>query len=382
MTNLRREWTERSSRPGLMEAFGLRAPIKGTLQGILQDYPGGQLLSEALQNAEDSSARSLTLTLDLREHDVKENMLSGASFVIADDGNGFSDGSWKSIQNLYESNKCDSPSDIGRYGMGSRSFFHYADVLLVYSNGKYVGLDPLGTIKSCGRSADGWLCNMQACTAADVAPLVHEAQQLLLPFQIGDDRGAIFRLPLRRAEHVHDGLGPDISAERAQTLLDDWAATLSQGHLLLFLSTIQEVTLWRWDPGSSEPTLVARVTKEYIEGGPCPRLPQALPPTAYANFDRLSLYLNGLDDDERHQLSKRQSAVVATVSLVGGIKNRVQRWLIVQRFDAVNCQLRQLVQSCRAIPTVGIAVRPTQDSNLYMARPWVYDQSLFAGVVL
>ena len=48
-----------------------------------------------------------------------------------------------------------SPSEIGRYGMGSRSYFHYADVIAVISRGKYVGLDPLMTVQSLGRGSEG-----------------------------------------------------------------------------------------------------------------------------------------------------------------------------------------------------------------------------------
>ena len=51
-----------------MEAFGLRAPIIENLQSILQDYPGGQLLAEALQNSEDARAATFALILDHRQH--------------------------------------------------------------------------------------------------------------------------------------------------------------------------------------------------------------------------------------------------------------------------------------------------------------------------
>lgn len=69
-----------------MESFELKAPIRDQLKAILADYPGGQLISEALQNAEDSAARSFELTLDLRRHDVDETRLAGPAFVLSDDG--------------------------------------------------------------------------------------------------------------------------------------------------------------------------------------------------------------------------------------------------------------------------------------------------------
>ena len=41
-----------------MEIFELQAPIKSQILAILEDYPGGQILEEGLQNAEDSKASS------------------------------------------------------------------------------------------------------------------------------------------------------------------------------------------------------------------------------------------------------------------------------------------------------------------------------------
>ena len=54
----------------------LTAPIKATLRSILEDYPGGQLLSEALQNAEDSGSTSFALMLDERQHSGVDKRLS------------------------------------------------------------------------------------------------------------------------------------------------------------------------------------------------------------------------------------------------------------------------------------------------------------------
>ena len=143
--------------PTMPRSFGLTAPIKQQLEAILRDYPGGQLLSEALQNAEDSGASTFVLTLDLRAHDaVKERSLdqrlSRPAFVLADDGRGFGDREWSSLQKLHASEKSDSPREIGRFGMGSRSYFHYADTILVVSNGEYCGLDPLHTVTSVSDS--------------------------------------------------------------------------------------------------------------------------------------------------------------------------------------------------------------------------------------
>ena len=81
----------------------LKAPIKATLRSILEDYPGGQLLSEALQNAEDSGSRSFVLILDKRQHgEAVDRRLAGPDFVLFDDGCGLGEDELESIQFLQD----------------------------------------------------------------------------------------------------------------------------------------------------------------------------------------------------------------------------------------------------------------------------------------
>ena len=75
------------------------------MQAILQDYPGGQLLDEALQNAEDSGSSEFALMLDLRQHKKVDDQLSGPAFVLFDNGSGLGDREWRSLQNLHRSEK-------------------------------------------------------------------------------------------------------------------------------------------------------------------------------------------------------------------------------------------------------------------------------------
>ncbi len=88
-----------------MDEWGLECPIKEQLQAILQDYPGGQLLAEALQNSEDSGARSFALVLDERDHNNLHTRLGGPAFVLVDDGRGFGDREWRSLKKLNKSEK-------------------------------------------------------------------------------------------------------------------------------------------------------------------------------------------------------------------------------------------------------------------------------------
>ena len=63
--------------------------------------------------------------------------------------------------------------------MGSRSYFHDADQILVLSRGKYVGVDPLNTASSHGRGrGDGWMLNLSRAKSEEEQSMAAEAHEL------------------------------------------------------------------------------------------------------------------------------------------------------------------------------------------------------------
>ena len=98
-----------------MKRRSLKASVKPTLQKILEDYPGGQLLSEALQNAEDSGSTNFALMLDLRQHDsgAVDERLVGPAFVLVDDGSGLGEVELSSLCNLHDSANATRPPTSG-----------------------------------------------------------------------------------------------------------------------------------------------------------------------------------------------------------------------------------------------------------------------------
>ena len=362
--------------------------MKAQLQHILEDYPGGQLLSEALQNAEDSGATEFGLLLDLRNHPQEDAAITGPAFVLFDDGSGFGGREWKSLQNLHVSEKRNSPREIGQYGMGSRSYFHYSDVSMVVSRGKYVGIDPLQIVQSEGREGGGWELDLGSTAGT---PVNTEAQRLFaLPPHVSSafdmlERGAMFRLPLRRAEDVAREestdlgvLGPEISTARADELLSDWAESASR--LLLFLQSVTRVAIWRWAEGAVEPECIAKVDKRYLHGGPFPRLPVALPLDVTESYRTLRAYIQQMSTEAREQMSEAATAVFEISTSGGGAGNASwsdgdivrggnasgsgsdvgcvhEIWMVVQRFDLVTTELLEAIeQGCEAVPSLGIAV--------------------------
>lgn len=42
----------------------------------------------------------------------------------------FKEEDWQALQNMFESGKANTPGKIGRFGMGSRSYFHMAGMFV------------------------------------------------------------------------------------------------------------------------------------------------------------------------------------------------------------------------------------------------------------
>lgn len=402
-----------------MQRFRLQAPMKATLLNVLDAYPGGQLLSEALQKAEDSDASQFSLLLDLRRHDSADPAFSGPDFVLTDNGAGFGEREWRSLQNLHSSEKRNTPRGIGRYGMGSRSYFHYADVTIVVSRGQYVGVDPLEVVSSQGRANGGWQLNL--AEPGDHALIAAEAAELAaIPECVagGYDahaRGALFRLPLRTAADVQreeatelGPLGPEMSVVKTEALPVDWEAAASR--LLLFLSSVRNLGVWRWAEGAPAPERVAPVNQEYLAGGPCARLPPSLPTVATESYKAFRAHVLGLGEAQRvalsevpvprpsninlsarggpalayahaHRRRRAQSSsacrtthlsltshvtgerAVVRLSLDGAADGT--GWLVAQRFDAATPELRQAMSDgCEGVPAVGVALPLTHDEPL------------------
>ena len=242
-----------------------------------------------------------------------------------------------------------SPSEIGRYGMGSRSYFHYSDVTTVLSRGLYVGVDPLEVVQSndrnCGRDRGGWKCNVATPTKdPNHRACVQEARAL---FDCGvpdtdqlfasEGKGAAFRLPLRRANEVtKDGFGLDISPAAAEKFLESWVQKLANGKVLLFLTSVTRVSIWIWRAGEGKPsrlTCVSKSVQHRSRGSAFSRLPPTLPSAARESYEGLSKHVSGLNESERKQLSAIHFDQVVINVESSGQSTRTE-WLVCQRFDA------------------------------------------------
>ena len=239
-----------------MSAFGLRVSPVDALKAILADYPGGQILSEGLQNADDAGASRFSLMLDKRGREELLRVSEGGvepgsvrrspllphtqceSIVMYDDG-GFKDKDWESLQNIYASKKADAPKDTGQFGMGSRSFFHYTDLLQIISGDTYVVMDPTWIAfkdGGCKEDLSGgrfYLDNQEECTGFCIPDFKCNMRSHL--------KGTVIRLPLRTEQGAEGSkLNPHpFHVKTAVKLFDSFIKEVTDGRMLLFLKSVQ-----------------------------------------------------------------------------------------------------------------------------------------------
>jgi len=313
------------------------------------------VLFEGVQNAEDAGASKFVFMLDLRRHstqglDPDLHRFAGPAFVVADDGSGFEKHDWTSLQNLHASVKQDSPSEIGSFGMGTRSYFHYTDVVFVASKNIFVGLDPLEIVSHEG----GWMLDTSIKSEADDARR-KGVDFCNVPNLDFPEKGSIFRLPLRLKEPVAGSFGTEVTEAKAREMLDDFAKQLASGEMLLFLSNVTCIELWLWEHDAVEPKLVEQVHKTFVKtseswGGR--RLPYWVSDDSRKCYKALAAQLLEMDDNSRdHYFSLVSQAVVETKEFSSG---QTRRWFIAQRFDT-RVDLAALISSCRTVPIVGVA---------------------------
>ena len=126
-------------------ALELKTDLLRDLDNMLRSYTGGQMLVEGLQNADDAGATKFKALLDLRKHPtectsgdgMRLDRMQEESFVMCDNG-GMSLRDMNSLLSIANSGKRQDPRATGQFGLGSRSYFHYGDVIQVVSGNQYV----------------------------------------------------------------------------------------------------------------------------------------------------------------------------------------------------------------------------------------------------
>lgn len=200
--------------------MAFRLTIPKEIRSILNDYPcsASGTVGEALQNAADSGATTLRVELhgpkclqstllsttpspDHEELETPDGPAGAGSQVLTICNNAlFSDEDARSWRNLKDSVKNDCPADVGSKGCGAKSYFHFADVVVVKSGGIWLLSDPCDKLTNKGGALGGLEVREGSPQTekeqflAAVSELGNAARKI---FDAGDERETLFLLPLR-----------------------------------------------------------------------------------------------------------------------------------------------------------------------------------------
>lgn len=190
--------------------------IRQDLRDRYQD--GFPILKELLQNADDAGASepgaaATQLVLVLAKnglHDASHPLLQTAGVAVLNDG-AFTPSDAISITSLGRSNKAGQVGSAGKFGLGLKSIFHWAEALFYFSPNRFGGHDP-DQASPCdllnpwwsretrqGRHSD-WEEAWDRCREADLAAFARIAKQAL-----AGERWFGLWIPLRRPEHLRNG---------------------------------------------------------------------------------------------------------------------------------------------------------------------------------
>lgn len=132
---------------------GLRQPLSAHIQQIRNDlrerYKGGfPILKELLQNADDAgagtlgaSASEMVLFLTPGIPNSRHVLLQTPGLCLLNDGD-FTAGDAISISSYGSSHRGNQSATVGRFGLGLKSVFHWAEAFFYFSSSKFAESDP------------------------------------------------------------------------------------------------------------------------------------------------------------------------------------------------------------------------------------------------
>ncbi len=257
------------------KSFYQSEPLIARLRGIIRDYPEGVgILKELIQNADDAKATRVEITLDWRNHHVKELpddrmiLLMGPAMLVYND-RVFTDKDFDSIRSLGQSEKAGDLQKTGRFGVGFNAIYHVTDFPSFVSRDRIIFFDPHGAaIPGTSRQEPGREWNLADAKWYEKYPdFMNVYAAGGLPFGDTNFQGTLFRLPLRTIESAKNSeiRKQAFTESNVKELLDELRQ--SGEELLLFLKSVQEIRVYEILANSQETRqeILAIVTKNPLE---------------------------------------------------------------------------------------------------------------------
>ncbi|XP_035691251.1 sacsin-like [Branchiostoma floridae] len=306
-------------------------------ENILKKYPdSGQILKELIQNADDAGATEVSFLLDLTDYNTlgvtckypELQQYQGPALYAFNNGI-FTEQDWKGILATEQGAKRKDPFLIGRFGLGFNSVYHITDVPSVMSGDYIAILNPLchpRAFRQGGRRYKITYCQRYA----EFLPFLNTLDKL------GQDRHyphTLFRFPLRIApSDLSDTIyTPTRMRERFAELLVD------RDCLLLFLKSIEKVTVKERDDPHSKTVVFTAITK------------------SHGNRNQWARFLDDVSIGKR-DVESCQLVTIRTENAQG--QKMKAQWLVKNKvFDLVNMEEEQLCTRQGVIPWVGVAMK-------------------------
>lgn len=259
-----------------------RPPVLNELRRNLDHYrPREQLLREAVQNTMDAGGTECDVFLDRNSYensrepllDVDEDAsrlslaeFQGPALVFRND-TVFTRTDWEAFKNLGEMYKETRPGDVGKFGLGAKSFLHVSDVIMVLSGEDFLLLDPTGHVFRTDAS-DSWEgTGWSTFEDGRGKPFRHFFEQhpgQFRPFttfgatEDGYLQGTIIRLPLRTERHVRHGVqtgrylkNESYAADEIEKWLADFPSEVQR--LSIFLHSLKRLRVGVYEEARAEP---------------------------------------------------------------------------------------------------------------------------------
>jgi len=245
------------------ESFGQAESLTRRLKNIIEMYPEGpSILSELIQNADDSNATTVKVLVSKKINPTssllgpKMDKWQGPSIYVYNDST-FSDRDFVNLSRIGQASKLDKLITTGRFGLGFNSVFHWTDVPSFVTGDHLVMFDPHEKYVPGSTSTSRGL--KIKFSSSD---LLNQFPDQFLPYcKFGCDmkshfKGTLFRFPLRDQVAAAES---EISKtafgnSELQELLDTFQSTLPK--FLLFLRNVKTVEVYLEAQGSTEPSLL------------------------------------------------------------------------------------------------------------------------------
>ena len=116
-------------------------PISDIRTIIGNHYNSNSILKELIQNARDAEASTFYLKTVKVSSNADHELLKLDALLVFNDGD-FSEEDAAKITNIGSTHKLNSKSNVGKYGLGMKSIFHYCDAFFYICNTETAIVNP------------------------------------------------------------------------------------------------------------------------------------------------------------------------------------------------------------------------------------------------